>query len=165
MSSRFRTARLPGDRRFRLTPKLEWLEDRTVPAWTTLASMPTARTEIAAALAPNGLIFALGGTDSSQQPLNTAQVYNPSTGAWFTTFTMPEPSMALAAATGSDGRVYAIGGNDSSGPDNFAQAFSLVTNRWQRVANLPTPRSDLAAVAGPNGLIYAIGGVANFGTT
>ena len=161
----------------RFAPHLESLEDRTLLAWATLTSMPTQRSNLAAALAPDGRILALGGIGPTQSPpqppLTTAEAYTVATNLWASALPMIQPSTALAAATGPDGRIYAIGGAVLGGPNNmsfstptnFVQAFSPATNTWQMVANLPTARSFLAAATGPDGRIYAIGGNANFGPT
>ena len=149
----------------RFRPQLEILEERTVPSWFTPASLPAPQTELAATLAPDGRIFALGGTDSTQQPLATAEAYVTTTNSWITIPFMPQATTAPAAATGSDGRVYVIGGSSPTGLSSLVQAFSPATNTWRLAANLPTPRSELAAAAGPDGRIYAIGGMDVFGAS
>jgi N-acetylneuraminic acid mutarotase len=164
-------------RHLRFAPHLEWLEDRTLLSWTTVTSMPTQRSNLAASVAPDGRILALGGIGPTQQPpqppLTTAEAYTVTTNLWASALPTIQPSTALAAATGPDGRIYAIGGAILGGPNNmsfstptnFVQAFSPTANTWQMVANLPTARSFLAAATGPDGRIYAIGGNASFGPT
>src|SRR5437016_2378253 len=138
-------------------PRLEALEDRTLLSWTTLTSMPTPRSNLAAALAPDERILALGGFGLTrpppQPPLTTAEGYTIGTNLWASSLPLVEASAGLAAVTGMDGRIYAIGGTvlggptnmSFAGPTNFVQAFSSATNTWQIVANLPTARSNLAA--------------------
>src|SRR5207253_3887182 len=173
-----RKKRPAGKRGVCFAPRLEALEDRTLLSWATVASMPTPRSNLAAALAPDGRIVALGGFGLTrpppQPPLATAEAYTISSNLWASSLPLIEASAGLAAATtGTDGRIYAIGGAVLGGPTNtsfagltnFVQAFSPATNTWQLVANLPTPRANLAAATGTDGRIYAIGGNASFGPT
>ncbi|HEV3085290.1 MAG TPA: kelch repeat-containing protein, partial [Gemmataceae bacterium] len=172
-----RKQRPTGKRGLCFTPRLEALEDRTLLAWATVTSMPTPRSNIAASLAADGRIFALGGFGLTlpppQPPLATAEAYTVNTNLWASSLPMIQPSAGLAAVTETDGRIFAIGGATLGGPSNtsiagltnFVQAFSPATNTWQFVANMPTARSFLAAAVGPDGRIYAIGGNAAFGPT
>jgi N-acetylneuraminic acid mutarotase len=157
----------------RFSPRLEPLEDRTLLSWSPVAGMPTLRGLLAAALAPDGRIFAFGGTGITQQPLITAQAYNSGVNFWATSTPLLQPTTALAATTGPDGRIYVLGGTTIGGPinqrfetpTNFVEAFSPATGAWQIVSRMPTARSYLAAATGPDGRIYAIGGYANNGPT
>jgi N-acetylneuraminic acid mutarotase len=125
--------------------------------WSTLPSMPTARSAVAAATSP-GRIHVLGGFNDSAVLLNTHEVYEPATNAWSTAAPLPSPRAALAAVTGSDGLIYAIGGADGNGPVSGVDAYDPTSDTWITKAPLNTARMWLAAVAGPGGLIYAIGG-------
>src|SRR5438270_207109 len=147
-----RKKRPAGKRGVCFAPRLEALEDRTLLSWATVASMPTPRSNLAAALAPDGRIVALGGFGLTrpppQPPLATAEGYSISTNLWASSLPLVEASAGLAAVTGMDGRIYAIGGTvlggptnmSFAGPTNFVQAFSSASNTWQIVANLPTAR-------------------------
>jgi hypothetical protein len=144
-------------------PYLEALEDRTLPAWTAVAGISTFRTGLAAALAPDGRILALGGTAVSQKPLTpltSVQAYSISANAWTNIAPLPQANIGLAAATGPDGRIYALGGSNLGGLTNVVQVFSPAAGFWTFAANMPTFRSDLAAATGPDGRIYAMGGLA-----
>src|SRR5438552_4032262 len=91
-------------------PRLEVLEDRNLLSfWTTVAPMPTGRIALAAATAPNGRIYAMGGARFPINSLKTVEAYDPFTNAWTTVAPMPTGRSGLAAATGVDGRIYAIG--------------------------------------------------------
>jgi N-acetylneuraminic acid mutarotase len=159
---------------WRATPRLEELEDRLLLSfWTQVAGMPTQRGNLAATLAPDGRIFALGGTGPgiTQPPLTLVQTYNAGTNSWTSSTPLLQTTTALAATTGPDGRIYALGGTTLGGlnpatsfrtPTNFVEIFSPATNSWQMAAQLPTTRYFLAAATGPDGRIYAIGGVTNF---
>src|SRR2546427_476234 len=112
-------------------PWLEVLEDRNLLSfWSTVAPMPTARSDLAAARGTDGRIYAIGGHADSL-PLNTVEAYSPNTNTWSTVAPMSTPRAYLAAAAGSDGRIYVFGGFDNMGNIlNTAEAYSPSTNTW-----------------------------------
>ena len=121
----------------------------------TLASMPTARSLLAAVTGPDGRIYAIGGENASGR-LDTVEVYDPSTNTWAKAAPMPTARNHLAATMGPDNLIYAIGGVSSV--PKIVEAYNPSTNKWTTVASMPTARHGLAAVTGPDGRIYAIGG-------
>lgn len=128
--------------------------------WAEAAPMPTPRDSLAA-VAANGLIYAIGGFNGSI-PLDTVEAYDPATNTWATGLApMPTPRYVFGATLGPNGNVYAIGGtNTESGVTlPMTEAYSPATNTWTELAPLPTPRFALAAVTGADGRIYAIGGL------
>src|SRR5439155_19023786 len=93
-------------------------------SWATVAPMATGREGLAAATGPDGLVYAIGGTNTGESTsLNTVEAYPPGTNGWVTAASMPTARFLLAAATGPDGRIYAIGGNDSSSNINIVEAY------------------------------------------
>lgn len=135
--------------------------------------MPTPRTRLAAVTGHDGLIYAIGGDGSAVTlpggataavPLDTVEVYSPSTNSWTTGPSLPAPRWGLAAAVGPDGLIYAIGGFDAASGDIAAQTTVYSYNPadpaagWALQAPLLTGQAFLAADTGPDGLIYAIGG-------
>jgi hypothetical protein len=144
--------------------------------WLTLPSMPTARQDLAGAVAPcpHGLrgtcSYAIGGGHNGSVS-NTVEAYSPAVNAWATLPSMLTARRELAAAaapcpSGAKGTcVYAVGGVDATAlPQNKLEAYSPATNAWATLPSMPTARKDLAAAAGPcpPGLkgtcVYAIGG-------
>jgi hypothetical protein len=92
-------------------------------SWTTLALMPTARSELGAAAGvcpggtiPNGCVYAVDGYNGG--PLNVVEGYNTFNNTWFTETPDPYPGgraeLAVVAARapfgGSGTRIYAIDG-------------------------------------------------------
>jgi N-acetylneuraminic acid mutarotase len=121
--------------------------------------MPTARAYLAAAMGPDGRIFAIGGfQEGDGKRLNTVEAYDTKTNSWTTVASMTTARNAHAAATGPDGRIYAIGGSTVGGTPNTVEAYNPSTNKWTTVANMPTVRGQLTATTGRDGRIYAIGG-------
>src|SRR5438132_583553 len=166
MSRWWRMCRKPGGdsrradarRQTLFRPQLECLEGRIVPAWVTLAAMPTPRSGLAAATGADGRIYAIGGANASGTALATVEAYNPATNTWATIASLNTARSGLAAAEGSDGRILAFGGKSTSALTNVVEAFTPGSRRWTAAATLPTPRSMLAGAPGGDGRVYAIGG-------
>ena len=93
--------------------------------WTRLPDMNQKRDELAVALGPDGMVYAVGGygssghqgagegqsSSSSSNCLRTAERYDFSKGQWETLAPMNEARRALAVVALPDG-IYAIGGYD-----------------------------------------------------
>jgi N-acetylneuraminic acid mutarotase len=137
--------------------------DSSTHTWTATAPMPTARGGLAASAGPDGRIYAIGGSDSSNHVLTAVEAYTPSTNTWTSVASMRTPRCCFAAATGSDGRIYAIGGFTNTGGTNAVEAYNPGTNAWTSVAPMSTIRVSLAAARGSDGRIYAIGGTSSAG--
>jgi N-acetylneuraminic acid mutarotase len=95
-----------------LTPV--WVRDVTVydPStgiWSELAPMPTGRYNLAAAVAIDGRIYAMGGFADFQYT-RAVEVYDPSNNQWATAPSMRAAREGLGGARGADDRIYAIGG-------------------------------------------------------
>jgi len=120
--------------------------------WTMKASMPTARTGLAAA-AVGGTIYAIGGSNGSS--LATVEAYDSATSTWTVKASMPTARAWLAVAV-VGGTIYAIGGDDGADLATV-EAYDIATNTWTPKASMPTARRGLTAAA-VGGTIYAIGG-------
>jgi N-acetylneuraminic acid mutarotase len=83
--------------------------------WATKASMPTARFDVAGAVAAGGLLsqrfYVMGGvaTPASSFELTTVESYNPLSDTWTTGPRLRTPRRGLGAAT-AGGTIYALGG-------------------------------------------------------
>jgi hypothetical protein len=149
-------------------------------AWSSDASMPTARHELAAAAAPcpagqtGTCVYAVGGFNPGNGGIvATVESYNPATNAWSTDASLPTARADLAAAAdgcpaGQTGAcVYALGGNGSSGAVATNESYNPITNAWTTLPAMPTARAYLAAAAAPcpagetGDCIYAAGGQDN----
>jgi len=125
--------------------------------WTAVASLPTARGDLAAATGPDGRIYAIGGWLNGGVLTSEVDAYDPATNTWTAVASLPTARYILAAATGPDGKIYAIGGLGNA-IINEVDAYDPATNTWTAVASLPTNRYTFAAATGPDGKIYAMGG-------
>jgi hypothetical protein len=151
-------------------------------SWTTLASAPTARGDLAGAAAPcpggtiaAGCIYLEGGND----PLHKNEIYSTWSNTWSTGADLPTARSFLAVASGrapfggSGTWIYAIDGVDSS-ELNVNEAYNPSKNSWATLAPDPVARKYLGAAAAPcpggtlaSGCIYAVDGYngAPLGTT
>jgi N-acetylneuraminic acid mutarotase len=101
--------------------------DPSTDTWTAGVPMPTARMGLAAAVGPDGTIYALGGNDGTSQFLDTAEAFNPSTGAWSALPPMPTARRDLTAASSvvfGIGRIFAIGGHGLQFPLTTTEVYS-----------------------------------------
>lgn len=137
--------------------------DPVIDAWTTLASMPTARAGAVAAVVDN-TIFVIGGRSSAAGPCNggpfltAVEKYDVDTNTWSTVASLPGPRSDLAAVT-HGGKVYVFGGCTATGTvTNEVDMYDPETDTWTTgLAPMPTARASLAA--GRSGQkVYAIGG-------
>jgi len=136
--------------------------------WTTVASLPSNRSDLAA-MAVGGKIYVLGGFDSSGNPLDDVDVYDPDTDTWSTSpADMPTARGGLYGAGVKGGTIYAIGGWDGIYPFNTApgsvgtivEAYKVSLDTWTSSSNfnpMPTAKGE-AAVVSKGGSIYFMGG-------
>jgi hypothetical protein len=125
------------------------------PGWLPAAPMPTPRLGLAAVTAPDGHVYALGGsTTGTNDYLTTVEVYDPKADQWSSAPSLSTPHFRTAAALGSDKRIYVAGGYGG-----FAVVESLAAGdpSWSAAPPLPAGRAYLALAVGSGGL-YALGG-------
>src|SRR5262249_49616123 len=89
----------------------------TTNTWEAVASMQTARGNVAAAVGIDGRIYAIGGDVSAfGVGLASVEAYTPATNTWQTVASMPTGrTWAWATTAGGDPRIFVFGGS-SSGP-------------------------------------------------
>jgi len=127
-------------------------------SWSTLASMPTPRSDLAAA-AVGGKLYAIGGYDG--RTLNTVELFDPCGNAWEPLAPMPTPRSDFVAAADEDGRVYRLGGLDEYYEAlDTVERFDPDTNTWEVLAPMRIRRWSFA-VAAIAGKLYTIGGFAD----
>lgn len=129
--------------------------------WSTAAPMPTARRCLDVATGPDGLVYAVGGSNVDQA-LTTVEAYDPVSDSWSTRTPMTKGRAGLAVVLGPDGLIYAIGGTTGEvGDSDFGrvETYNPATDAWKAASPVPIALAVLAAAVGPNGLIYAIGGM------
>jgi Kelch motif len=126
-------------------------------AWTTLAPMPTPRSEVAAASDGERIVVA-GGFDEAGASTATVEILDLSTGTWRAGPDLPV-AVNHAMASAFDGTVAVVGGYGGpglSGPTD--QAFVLRGNAWEELPPMPAPRGAGGAATVDGRLVIA-GGV------
>jgi N-acetylneuraminic acid mutarotase len=131
--------------------------DPVANAWTTGASMPTARNMVAAGVIA-GKLYVVGGEGQCGPciPNSVLEVYDPSTNTWASKAAMPTARAALTAGV-LNGILYAIGGRTAGGSVGTVEAYDPTTDTWTTIAALSTRRA-FAAAGVVNGILYAVGG-------
>ncbi|MDX6313857.1 MAG: hypothetical protein QOF44_3321, partial [Streptomyces sp.] len=106
--------------------------------WVTLATMTTARSDLATVGAPcprgvvNGCVYAIGGSDGTTS-LDTVEVYSPATNAWVSLPGIPTARRGLMGTAANCPKapkercVYAIGGIGAPPPTGNAAAAAVDT--------------------------------------
>lgn len=132
--------------------------DPVADSWTTKAPMPTPRYGLGVGVV-TGVLYAVGGEDSSHAALATVEAYDPATNSWTTKAPMPTPRYGLGVSV-VNGVLYAVGGEAYSTTLRTVEAYDPATNSWTTKAPMPSHRSALG-VGVSNGVLYAIGGKAS----
>src|SRR5574341_1070405 len=133
----------------------EKIQPKPSERWTQLSSMPTARSEHAAAVIEH-TIYVPGGFGGEQK----LEAYDTTTNSWKTLADLPEPRHHLMAAA-YNGNVYTFGGASSIvnwTPRAEAWAYDPRTDSWDMIAPMPEPRLAGAAVT-LGEFIYVVGGI------
>ncbi|CAF1482574.1 unnamed protein product [Adineta steineri] len=91
--------------------------------WSVTGNMNTARLLHTASILPNGKVLITGGTPNAYIYLNSAELYDPSTGIWASTGSMTNARDSHTASVLSNGNVLVTGGADDSGVLNSAELY------------------------------------------
>jgi len=139
---------------------LNQVYDPAMDRWSTKTPMPTARCHLAV-IAHNGLIYAIGGVNTSSTiRFANVEVYDPANDSWSTVPPMPTARYYPGAAS-LNGLIYVVGGwNPASGPDDMTvvEVFDPVKREWTRRSPMIEGRRGMA-IAVINGKIVIFGGV------
>jgi N-acetylneuraminic acid mutarotase len=129
-------------------------------SWSAAESMHKVRLDQAAVLLDDGRVLVAGGVDASGTALNTAEVYDPTTGHWTLTGTMSAARAGFTLTVLPDGRVVAAGGYATSPSQALTSAdlFDPTTGGWTATGSLITGRRYQAATPLADGRVLVIGG-------
>jgi N-acetylneuraminic acid mutarotase len=133
--------------------------DISTDTWTTVAPLPSPRSDLAAATI-GGKIYVFGGCRGSFNILSDVDVYDPATDTWSTLPTdMPTARAGMYAVGTKGGTVYVIGGWDGIGFGlNTNEAYKVSQDQWATgLPPMPTARAETGA-ASHGGRIYIVGG-------
>jgi len=123
--------------------------DPGTDTWTQKKAMPTRR-GLHTACEVNGIIYVLGGAQTSSQPLSTVEAYDPQTDSWTTKASLPLGTY-FAASGAVNGRIYAFMGTNTF-------EYNPLLDNWSPKANHePWCYGQSCAVV--DGTIYLFGGM------
>jgi hypothetical protein len=125
-----------------------------------IGTMGTQRRGAVAAPLPDGRVLIAGGSydDGTEQPLASAEVFNPATGAFTPVVDMSVARIRAAAAPLADGRVLVAGGNDGSIRLSSAEVFNPATGAFTPVGDMGRDRARAAAAPLLDGRVLVAGG-------
>jgi N-acetylneuraminic acid mutarotase len=132
----------------------------TLGTWQTApgSPMPTARAQHFAVTDPaTGDVYVGGGYNvSAASPLNSVDIFHPSTVTWSSAAALPIATRGAAAAY-SGGKIYVFGGADTNRITS-AQIYDIAANTW---STAPFAQGDWEAGAAtlPDGTIMITGGI------
>lgn len=131
--------------------------DTLTDTWTTVASLPSPRSDLAAAES-GGKIYVFGGCLSGAT-LNIVDVYDPTTNTWSSAPTdMLTPRAAMYAVDVKGGTIYVVGGvNPLFTQLSVNEAYKVSSDTWTTDTPMPTPRAEMGA-ASHGGMVYFVGG-------
>jgi hypothetical protein len=127
--------------------------------WTVLAPLPTPRAYLTVVGGTDGLVYAIGGVDSTGKSVNTVEIYNPTLGSWST-----GPSLLTARSHAAADLIYndiimVAGGQDVNGTVlNTTEDYFLSLKAWVAGASMTAPRADFGLALGGDGYVHAFGG-------
>jgi hypothetical protein len=140
--------------------------DPATGTFTSVPDMPESRSDVSAALLPNGNVLVIGGYNSGSGHLRSAVIYNISTSSWSTVSSQMQIAHNYGAAivTLTDGRIFFAGGWDSA-LHGFSQTdiFDPSTNTFSAGPGLSERRADLTAHVLQDGKVVLIGGADGYG--
>lgn len=109
------------------------------------------------AVALDGKIWLLGGSQNMHGELNSVAIYDPLTDAWQQEGPAFQYARDNATAQVYDGRIYIFGGRHDSEIVSAVEMFDANAGYWQTVSEMPAPRFGLTSVV-VDSAIWLIGG-------
>jgi hypothetical protein len=125
--------------------------------------MHWARANPVATLLKDGRVLVLGGSDDLENPLATAEIFDPATDKFTPTGSMRTARSSHADAFSAtylpDGRVLVAGGVDiNSKTLASAEIYDPTTGKWSATGSMTTPRGSPRAVRLADGRVLVLGG-------
>lgn len=130
--------------------------DIAAGTWSTVASLPSARSDLAAKT-KGGKIYVFGGCAGGVF-LGNVDVYDPTTDTWSTApADLPTPRAAMYAVGKKGGTIFVIGGYAGGAALGVNESYKVSQDTWSTWAPMITPRAEMG-VASHGGRIYTVGG-------
>jgi N-acetylneuraminic acid mutarotase len=131
----------------------------TSGTWALTGSLNTARWNHTATLLQNGEVLVAGGWGAAgtNDPLASAELYNPATGKWTFTGSMTEVRSGQAATLLQNGEVLVVCGNQT-GSSCTAELYNRSTGKWTTTGSMISPGYPDTMTLLPDGEVLATGG-------
>src|SRR5947208_1164945 len=128
--------------------------------WAPIADLNQPRAEHTATLLANGTVLIAGGRAAADQPLASAEIYDPATGGYtLLASPLPAPVWGHTATRLGDGTVLIAGGTGDGGlPVAAAQLFDPATDTFTALDPMSTPRARHTATLLRDGRVLMVGG-------
>jgi hypothetical protein len=134
--------------------------DLRTNGWTTVASLPRARSDLAAVVVA-GKIYVLGGCrvfGGGTRFLRAVDVYDPNTDSWSRSpANLPTARAAFYTVANLGGQVHVIGGYAGGGPLATHEVYMRSSDTYVDAAAMLTPRAEMGVVSA-RGRVYTVGG-------
>jgi N-acetylneuraminic acid mutarotase len=130
--------------------------DIATQTWSTVASLPTARSDLAA-ITKGGKVYVFGGCAAGAF-LADVDVYDPETDTWSTAPTdLPTARAAMYQVGKKGGTIYVIGGYAGGPALAVNEAYKVSRDAWSTATPMLTARAEMGVVS-HGGRIYTVGG-------
>jgi uncharacterized delta-60 repeat protein len=126
-------------------------------SFTTSASLTTARYAHSSTLLPNGKVLVVGGNNSSDSPIASAELYDPASGTWSATSPLSSSRAFHTATLLPNGKVLVAGGYNGSYLAS-AELYDPATGTWTSTGSLATARAYHTTTLLPNGKVIISAG-------
>lgn len=133
---------------------------RVQAAWggASTGAMTSPRSDHTATLLLSGLVLVTGGR-AGDDPLGTAELYEPATGIWSLTGSMSSPRYGHTATLLPSGLVLVMGGAaNASSVLATAELYDPATGTWSPTGSMFTARKTPTATLLPSGQVLVAGG-------
>ena len=124
------------------------------PVWSTTGSLASARRMLTTTVLPDGRVLAVGGANSMEGVLSSAELYDPATGTWATTGSLAVGRERHSAHLLGSGQVLVVSGDETG----TAELYDPATGTWGGAGSLSTTRMYHRSVLLADGRVLAIGG-------
>jgi hypothetical protein len=126
-------------------------------------ALPVTIASETATVLQNGQVLIAGGSDAgpSPDPLNVAEIYDPTTSSYTAVLTMTDYRSQHTATLLNDGTVLLTGGFDQNGVTNSAEIYDPSTQSFTAVGNMAVARFAHSAALLPDGRVLVAGGFDN----